>query len=723
MGKSNQAVSLRWSLLRSFLLLVLLTSLTMLAVMQYRAWQSEQTLSLELTQRGLDLAGNALERFLEPARTGATLTAEWGRLGLLDLAPVVAAPVGEVGDPQRDAITRLNRLFLPILRARAALDAVQLGNDRGEGWLLLRRSEGGFVNRIVARDAWGPRALWFDTNWDGYPANPRWVDLDYDPRARPWYVEPGKDDAGRGIGAQTWTSPYTFATTRELGITASRAWRQADGTSTVVAWDVLLSSLSDFTQSGESRVSNRSLTVVFDDRLRAIGLPEDPRYQDPELVRADLLKPIVELDHPLVHAALVAASQQTPPEAGEVLPAFSFEAGGETWWAATERHPLPPDGALRVAVLVPSNDLVGEIAKLRVVLFGTTLAAVAAALLLALFLTRAYSRPLEALAAQSRRIRELDFSPGEPIEANVREVRDLAEAQSQSLAAVESFSRYVPVEVVRELVAEGDVARIGGQSREMTLLFSDIADFTRISEGLDPQALADHMADYFDALIHTIQANGGTVDKLVGDAIVAFWGAPHADTAHATHAVAAALASREQLVELNAAWQETGRPALATRFGLASGTVIVGNFGAPNRLAYTVLGDKVNLASRLEGLNKVYGSDVLAAEATVIACGDSYAWRRLDRVVVKGHQHPTWIFELLGATQQVTDAMLARARGYEVAWDRYANREFAAALEKLDALLAEGSDTAAQRLRARCAALAAHPPGEGWEALYRPDSK
>ena len=722
MGKSSRAVSLRWSLLRSFLLLVLLTSLTMLAVMQYRAWQSEQTLSLELTQRGLDLSGRALERFLEPARTGASLTAEWGRLGLLDLAPVVAAPAGEVGDHQHDAITRLNRLFLPILKARPSIDAVSLGNDRGEGWLLLRRAEGGFVNRIVARDAWGPRALWFDTNWDGYPANPRWVDLDYDPRTRPWYVEPGKDDTGSGIGALNWTHPYNFTTTRELGITSSRAWRQ-DGTSTVVAWDVLLSSLSEFTQGEESKVSDRSLTVVYDDRLQAIGLPEDARYRDPERMRADLLKPLAELDHPLLHAALRAASRQTPPKAGEVLPAFSFEAGGETWWAATQRHPLPPDGALRVAVLVPSNDLVGEIAKLRVVLLGTTLVAVAAALLLALFLTRAYSRPLEALAAQSRRIRELDFSLGESIEANVREVRDLAEAQAQSLAAVESFSRYVPVEVVRELVAEGDVARIGGQSREMTLLFSDIADFTRISEGLDPQALADHMADYFDALIHTIQANDGTVDKLVGDAIVAFWGAPHPDDGHAEHAVAAALACRERLVELNATWREADRPPLVTRFGLASGTVIVGNFGAPDRLAYTVLGDKVNLASRLEGLNKVYGSDVLAAEATVTACGDAFAWRRLDRVVVKGHQNPTWIYELLGARDAVPGAQVKRARAYEAAWDRYADRQFGAALEGLDALLAEGADTAAQRLRARCAALAARDPGEGWEAVYRPDSK
>jgi len=712
-----RTVSLRWSLLRGFLVVVLISSLTFFAMMQYRALETERALSLELTQRGHALARDALDRFLEPARSGAVISGYWGALGLLELGPLVAGPAGRLEVAQREAIRQLNRLFLPIMKSRPLVSSIAIGNARGEGWLLMRLPEGQVRNRIVARGAWGDQALWLDVDFDGTPANPAWETSEYDPRQRPWYT--GAE--GLQPGQLHWTEPYTFFTTKEPGITASSAWTHA-GSRSVIAWDITLTALSDFTQDEGSKVSKRSLVAVFDAQRRYLGLPHDPRYRDPEAVRADLLKPLDGIANQTIHAAVEAAlaSGAGPAAAGRTL---AFESGGEKWWAVSRPYTLHPGRDLFVAVLVPSADLVGQITQLRIGLLLSTLAAVVAALVFALFMTRAYSRPLEALAAQSRRLRALDFSAEEPVEANVREVRELAEAQAQAQAAVESFSRYVPVEVVRELVAEGDVARIGGQSREMTLLFSDIAGFTRISEGMEPQALADHMAGYFDALIDLIQANNGTVDKLVGDAIVAFWGAPLADAEHAVHATAAALACRERLQQLNATWAAEGAPVLETRFGLASGTVIVGNFGAPDRLAYTVLGDRVNLASRLEGLNKLYGTAVLVDEATVAACGTHYAWRRLDRVVVKGHNEPTWIHELLGAQDAVDAGTLARARAYEAAWERYAAREFDAALDALDALLAEAPDTAAQRLRARCAALAARAPGQEWEAVYRAETK
>jgi adenylate cyclase len=718
MTNARQPVSMRWSLLRSFLLLVLISSLLLFAMMQYRAGQTEQTLSLDMTQRGLEIARRQLDRFLEPARANARISATWGRDGILDIAPLVDIPMGGRGDTtQFDALARINRLFMPLLRSSKALSSVSIANAVGHGWGLLRFDDGRVQCWLVSRQSWDDQVILFDVDFDGTPAGGTWETIDVDLRERPWY----RDAVGIAPGKLSWTEPYTYLKLDQPGIAASSGWER-DGVEYVVSWGVVLTTLSDFTRDEALRVSDRSLTVVMDNKRRVLGVPDVERYRDPEILRADLLKSIRELDIPVIQDA-VRAVIAYERETGIAPETVAYSSGDESWWGAVVPYPLPGSDGLRVAIVIPSSDLVGEITRLRLGLLISTVVALVAALVFALFLTRSYSRPLEALAAQSRRIRALDFSTGDPIAANVREVRELAETQAQSLAAVESFSRYVPVEVVRELVAEGDVARIGGQSRDMTLLFSDIADFTRISEGLEPQALADHMASYFDELIGIIQSNGGTVDKLVGDAIVAFWGAPRPDTDHAAGAVAAALACRSRLADLNAVWRQEGLPPLATRFGLATGSVIVGNFGAPERLAYTVLGDRVNLASRLEGLNKTYGTEILAAGETVAACGDTFAWRRLDRVAVKGHTQPTWVHELIGTTDAVDAATLARARAYEAAWESYAERGFGDAIAHLDALLAEAADTASQRLRARCAALATRPPGAEWDAVYRPETK
>jgi adenylate cyclase len=648
---------------------------------------------------------------------------------MLDIARLVDVPKGGRGDANHfDTLAHFNRMFLPLLRSSPELSSVSIANATGHGWGLLRFDDGRVQCWLVSREMWHDQVLLYEVDHDGTPAMGAWETIDVDLRQRPWY----RDAVGLAPGKLSWTDPYTYIKLDKPGITASGGWTH-DDVDHVVSWGVVLSNLSDFTRDRSLRVSKRSLTVIMDSQRRVLGVPDVERYNDPELIHTDLLKPVAELPIPVVHAAAsesarirakTGVEQVTARMAdGQAISAIPFEAEGEGWWAAVVPYPLPGSGGLRVAVVIPASDLVGEITELRIGLLISTVVALTAALLFSLFLTRSYSRPLESLAAQSRRIRELDFTAGDDVEANVREVRELADAQAQSLSAVESFSRYVPVDVVRDLVAEGDVARIGGRDAELTLLFSDIADFTRISEGLEPQALADHMAAYFDELINIIQANGGTVDKLVGDAIVAFWGAPRPNADHASAAVAATLTCRERLAELNAAWSGEGKPALATRFGLATGPVVVGNFGGHDRLAYTVLGDKVNLASRLEGLNKVYGSVAMAARSTVEAAGEVFAWRRLDRVAVKGHTKPTWVHELLGERETLDLGVLDRARRYEAAWDRYAAREFATALADLDALLAEAPDTATQRLRARCAALAGRDPGEGWEAVFRPDTK
>jgi adenylate cyclase len=277
--------------------------------------------------------------------------------------------------------------------------------------------------------------------------------------------------------------------------------------------------------------------------------------------------------------------------------------------------------------------------------------------------------------------------------------------------------------LVRQLLRRGEVARIGGRDAELTILFTDIAGFTSVSERMAPQELTDHMAQYFSVMLEELHRQHATVDKFVGDAIVAFWGAPEPDPEQTKHAVRAVLHCRERLRLLNEAWERRGLPALPTRFGVHTGPAVVGNVGAPDRLNYTVLGDTVNMASRLEALNARYGTSTLATEAVVRAAGPDFSWRLIDRVTVKGKTEAMAIHELLGEAERMSAVELERARQYEEAFAAYSAGRFAEAVGRLEELLRGNAEPAAQRLLDLCRRHAAEPPGPQWDGVTHYDSK
>jgi adenylate cyclase len=718
MGLFGKTISIRWSLLRSFVVLILLSSLTVLMLMTFRAEQTERELSEQLIMRGTLQATQELDRFFQPVNVNTLMAARWGLSGKLNLAEVVAGPAGKLSASQLKAVTRINTLLLPLIRLFPEMSSLQVANARGDGFLIIRLDAGRIRNRVVSRERWGTRTLWFDIDPEGRPQSPEWQAVDYEPRSRAWYT------GLRDVPDEEvfWTEPYIFFTTKDLGITASVKWHERD-LEYVFAADVLLTSITDFTRRDTTQLSKHSQTAVYTKDWRVVGLPRSQKYQDQESIRRALLLPVDKIHIPALIAAIKTAKghkeiSQGIRGSGRVT--FSYECQGETWWAGVKSYPLGKERQLRIGILVPNNDLLEGITQLRLHILVATLVTLLAALAYSFLLARSYSQPLEALAAQSRRIRDLDFQTDEKIGAKLREFEQLEEAQAQSLAALQSFSRYVPLEIVKELMAKGEVARIGGHSEILTVLFTDIAGFTSISEAMSPEALTNHLAGYFQAMIDALHHHEATVDKIVGDAIVAFWGAPTPMPDHADRAIQAVLECRSTLASLNQTWRAQGSPALPTRFGLATGPVVVGNMGARTRLAYTVLGDTVNLASRLEGLNKVYGTGVLVDAVTQQGCGDRYAWRHLDRIVVAGKTQATDIYEVLGEAGKVSLGKLAAACRYEAAWDKYRSRDFRQALEELAGYEAGfGPDAAVARLRQVCEAYLSHPPDPDWDGISR----
>ena len=208
------------------------------------------------------------------------------------------------------------------------------------------------------------------------------------------------------------------------------------------------------------------------------------------------------------------------------------------------------------------------------------------------------------------------------------------------------FGQYVPPELVDEMAKAPTQYSLEAESRELTVLFSDVRGFTTISEGLAPRDLADLMNQFLTPMTEVIHRNRGTIDKYMGDAIMAFWGAPLPDGEHARHAIEAGMAMMARLEDVNRAFAERGWPEVRIGVGINTGLMSVGNMGSEFRMAYTVLGDAVNLGSRLEGLTKNYGVGIICSETTMEAVPE-YAYRELDRVRVKGKAKPVAIYEPL----------------------------------------------------------------------------
>ncbi len=280
------------------------------------------------------------------------------------------------------------------------------------------------------------------------------------------------------------------------------------------------------------------------------------------------------------------------------------------------------------------------------------------------------------------------------------------------------FGQYVPPELVDEMAKDPESYSLEGSNREMTVLFSDVRGFTTISEGLTPQQITELMNEFLTPMTRIIQRHRGTIDKYMGDAIMAFWGAPLADPLHAQNAVLAGLDMIAELKALESHFKARGWPAVHIGVGLNTGEMTVGNMGSQFRLAYTVMGDAVNLGSRLESLTKEYGVSIMASEFTRAAVPD-FAWRELDRVRVKGKDKPVTIYEPLGLLAQLSDVDKAELDEHAQALEAYRAQNWPLAAAVFGGLQLQYPQRGLYRVfAARVQHLAEHPPAINWDGAH-----
>lgn len=284
------------------------------------------------------------------------------------------------------------------------------------------------------------------------------------------------------------------------------------------------------------------------------------------------------------------------------------------------------------------------------------------------------------------------------------------------------FGQYVPPELVAEMAENPEKISLVGESREMTVLFSDIRGFTSISEDLDPKQLTQLMGEFLTPLTQIIHSNRGTIDKYMGDAIMAFWGAPLRDNNHAVHALEAAMQMQASLVAMNEKFTEKGWPAIEIGIGLNSGNMVVGNMGSSFRMAYTVMGDAVNLGSRVEGLTKYYGVNIIVTEFVKAQTPDMI-YRELDLVRVKGKDKAVRIYEPVGDIKLGTQQMLDELTGYDEALYFYRDRDFKSAEKQFLALQKIRNHPVYEIYIQRIHAFKQTPPKTDWDGAFNFESK
>jgi len=642
-----------------------------------------QELSAELAQR----TTQRTIRYLEPAVPYAELTTSLAKNWQLD------ADDGEALLDYFHAAMEANQEFTWVshgsedgryVAVHRTPDGELVGHDRTQ------QPDGTTLLKVLERDS----ASWVIESAEGGS---------YDPRQRPWF------QAAMEAGEGTWVEPFLFATVGAPGF----MYVAPDGDGGVWAVEYEMSYLSEFLSGVE--VGDNGKVYVLSDTGHVVGHPQGMTTAEVDGETAIAMAGGHE-DPMLAEAwAGLAGHSERPAsflEGQNLVMADAFpEESGIPW---------------QVVIVVPEEDFFGAVKEQALRAAVVAIVAALLSVFLGVFFANRVSDSLRIIADELGRIGNFELGDAKlPRSSLVREVNDMADATDAMKSSLKSFGRYVPRDLVSEMLRTGTEAELGGEKKELTMLFSDIAGFTTIAERMEADELVEILAEYLEAMSGCIKDNSGTVDKFIGDAIMAFWGAPRELENHADHACRAALAMRATLTRMQVDWDAAGRPRFETRIGLNTGGTVVGNIGAPERLNYTVMGDAVNLASRLENLNKAYKTRILCGDETVKAAGDGFVFRAVDWVAVKGKNKGILIHELVGEVDAVDESTKAAVESYQKALDLYRDRKFEDAAAAFDACVEAfgGGDGPSETMAARARQYAEAPPPEDWDGTYVMTSK
>jgi adenylate cyclase len=478
----------------------------------------------------------------------------------------------------------------------------------------------------------------------------------------------------------------------------------------VASANITLTAMSRFLDT--HRASRNSITVIADRLGDVIAHPveaEGVRHDDGQIRMTTL----TQLEEPQVVEAVRRRSQRFGRDR------FTFESEGNEYIAAFSGFPADFGKDWEVLVVTPTDDFVSGLKETNRELLWMMAALALAEGVLIYFLARRMSRPIRIVSEAIQSIRRLSFPERLPTGSYIREIAQLQRATALLDNALRSFAVFVPVGLVRRLIESGKPLQPEVEQRFMTVLFSDVEGFTTLAEQLPPAELTERTSRYFENVTAAVAEERGTIDKFIGDSVMAFWGAPAALDDHAFHACRAALRARHRMARLNAESAAAGRKPMRVRIGVHCGDVVVGNVGSSQRLSYTVMGDGVNIASRVEGLNKQFGTTICISDAVLAQLGDRVVSRPLELLSVRGRHGRFMVHELLGIVGSDDPELAASDRDIRLceltaaAWSAMADGDSEEAQRRYEAVQAEFPNDPVARHMLAYAAKAAQQPVAG----------
>lgn len=535
-----------------------------------------------------------------------------------------------------------------------------------------------------------------------------------DPRVRPWYQKTSQ------VLSTVWTDLYIQDLNRMVGITCAVPLLGANGKFIgTIGTSITLKNFSNILQN----VSVKGLALVVNKKGEIVAHPTEKETSKVVSGAAHLIT-LEDLASKKEAEAFKKRMQMADPE-----PTFIMNFENIEYIVDFQAFKDEAFASWEFFIITPIDVFIGKVKEIQKNTMLICFFILIFSILLIAYLARRIAKPIDDLSRQADRITTFDLGDVQEVKSNVKEIQNLQNSITRMRSSLISFGRFVPKNLVRKMIDKGIEVKIGGKRKTLSIFFSDIANFTTISETYPSEKLVQHLSEYFEEMSSILTNHNGTIDKYIGDAIMAFWGAPQQDSHHALNCCLSALLCQKRLLDLNKKWKYEKKPELETRIGIHVGDAIVGNIGSSERMNYTLIGDSVNLAARLEGTNKMYGTKIIISESTVKQLHEHAVVRPLDIVAVKGKNEGIKIYELVALNNSnplvlPTSDQQKMCETFSRAFNWYLEQRWDEAITAFQELInLYGKDYACELYIKRCAEYKENPPPVDWDGIFHMRSK